>query len=150
MILTHSNVCISSMMDSRTGESMQVSMVLVGPDSQTWAYARIMSPEAYGRWLHGFYAVVDRALPVSLQLIRLRTDEQDSVVSIGHPTDDDRWFSPRPSVAECMVSLRGLARALRHINEHRASYGQAPLVPAAAGWSEQDVIAHAGELGWRP
>jgi hypothetical protein len=38
--------------------------------------------------------------------------------------------------------------ALRHINAHRASYGHRPLDPRSSGWSDDDILTHARELGW--
>ena len=43
---------------------------------------------------------------------------------------------------------RRVLMALEHINRRRARFGERPLDPDAAGWSDDDVLAEARRVGW--
>jgi hypothetical protein len=106
------------------------------------SYTRSMEPEEYGRWMHSLLSVWDPAM-------RYRMNDDGSGIELGHPSED-KWFDPRSADEIAGVSRQAAVHsaALRHINLHRASYGHRPLDPAVAGWSTDDVLKHARDLGW--
>ncbi len=132
----------------RDGSEMKISLFFIEPGaSGSHGYERRMSPEEFGRWYYGLIDVSS----VGPDRVRLRMSDDGLITGIGHATED-RWFDPRPADEIAGTSRQALieAAALRHINTHRASYGQRPLDPSAAGWSSDDVLAHARDLGWCP
>jgi len=95
-------------------------------------------------WILALMATLGaEVLGVGTLLARVRQDD-GVLVEIGHRSKDV-WLDVR---RESPAKRDAVGEALVYVNRHRARRGRRDLDQAAAGWTDDDVLAEALRVGW--
>lgn len=144
--MTVENVRMSIRNIRANGPNIEVVADLLSVSKRTTvAWGRSFGAEEFGPWIH---SVLRRVSGSGDCQIRIEGNPGEGIWSITDCDGTLPWFQMSATASGTKRPSEHV-RALAFINRLRFPF-QKPLDPAAAGWSEDDILVEARRNGWAP